>query len=186
MKYCSKCGSPINEDMAFCINCGEKISTSELPNEDLDTLVKGTDGKSAHKHKKIILLFLVGLIVTACTIAFAITSKKNIDPLVGHWIAVSMTVANNKTVSIPKGHSYMDINEDGTFLLHLDEKTTWNGKWALHEMSDKINASLGILYQLETENIKPIVYLDDSTYDVLVLNFGQGLVDYTMGFEKQS
>lgn len=186
MKYCSKCGSPINEDMAFCINCGEKISTSELPNPDLDTLAKGTDGKNVHKYKKIILLFLVGLIVIACIIAFAITSKKNIDPLVGHWVAVSMTVANSKTSSIPEGHSYMDINEDGTFLLYLDENLTWNGTWALHEMSDKINIPSGILYQLETENIKPIVYLDDSTYDVLVLNFGQGLVDYTMGFEKQS
>lgn len=28
MKYCSKCGSPISDGMAFCMNCGEKVSNT--------------------------------------------------------------------------------------------------------------------------------------------------------------
>ena len=31
MRYCSKCGSPISDDMAFCMNCGEKLPDSSQP-----------------------------------------------------------------------------------------------------------------------------------------------------------
>lgn len=37
MKYCSKCGSPINDDAVFCAGCGTRVSDNNT-NQNVENL----------------------------------------------------------------------------------------------------------------------------------------------------
>ena len=38
MKYCTKCGAPMNDDALFCPKCGNKVEEIKEENFDLNTV----------------------------------------------------------------------------------------------------------------------------------------------------
>lgn len=60
MKYCKKCGSPLDEDSAFCTNCGAKIEAEQA---------SVADTKPAKKSNKRLIIIIIS--VAAAVLALA-------------------------------------------------------------------------------------------------------------------
>ena len=76
----------------------------------------------------VILIISILLVCVSCNSKTAISiSSLPSDPIIGLWIGE--TVVNSGEVMPITTDAYMDIRNDGKFVLYLDENTSFSGEW---------------------------------------------------------
>lgn len=74
--YCNKCGNKINDNSAFCPNCGATLDTSK--SADVTSKISSDISNNPKKTKlKIVLILFGSIIVVACILFFIFLFKSN-------------------------------------------------------------------------------------------------------------
>lgn len=81
------------------------------------------------------------------------------DPIIGLWFGE--TIVNSGEVLPITTNAYLDIRNDGKFVLHLDENTNFSGEW--EPVGRSTENQDGKLYRLKVEDDR--LYLFDKDDD---------------------
>ncbi len=98
MKYCTKCGKALEDDVKFCANCGHP--TSNVANESNGSMAPASNGSDNGGNKKTIIILAVALacVVVICAVVLVIFAMKNneTEEVATTSVNAETTLANNE------------------------------------------------------------------------------------------
>lgn len=107
MKYCSKCGSQIQDNAVFCVHCGCAVSAVEKNNDEYGRLLRFSRNANAIYIISILELFFT-IILVLLPFRLFVTFDKNIFSLVVLPITIILALVRRNLLK-----KYEDIDKNG-------------------------------------------------------------------------
>ena len=184
MRFCTNCGSKIDDSANFCMNCGKKV---EFPNHTTDvsptsrtvncannvTLQAKTSNKFSLKPA---LAILAIVIVTAIAVIVLLPQNKNAtpDPIIGHWDGTyvymrdELVSCEELEATMTGWDFYAGINDDGSAELRFTEIALEDCTWTYdHEETIKYNEEKG-----NTDRLYRFTARDEETGETYSVGIG--------------
>lgn len=145
MKYCSKCGSSINENSKFCGNCGEDLSYKNQGLINQTENVKLTKNESVIISNKNIPGFKKQIIIISTILILLFTYS-----MVDMWKKHQSQIAYEKIELEKKKKEEEELNKKNKILDDAENKA----EFVINRMKNELDKTSEISYDKETKTIK--------------------------------
>lgn len=120
--FCSKCGAELPEGNMKCPACDAAENAGPL-NESVETPATAPKKKS-----KLGIIIATVVLIAAGVAAFLFLGKEEVDPAVGNWSVVELSVGTDgdplRVKDLP-----VEVRSDGTMSITLSEELVFNLFW---------------------------------------------------------
>lgn len=120
--FCSKCGAELPEGSVKCPACDAAENSAEVESTVFEQIV------APKKKSKLGIIIAVVVLIAAGIAAFLFLGKEEVDPAVGDWSVVELSVGTDgdpiQVKDLP-----VEVRSDGTMTITLSEELAFNLFW---------------------------------------------------------